>query len=529
MTLAAGFVSFWADSELWAVSATKYLFSGEKFYYFGTKPAFHFLLWVNQIVARALHVFPIDLARFGMILNTIGILIACYLILKRLSDRRHAFVGLAILMSLSFFVKRSGHVRSDTISTHIILWTLVLDLYFPKRYLRLAIVPLLCLALLVTPKAIFLVLASAPFFMEDIKRHRRSALWLAGGAGGLVALCLAIPGTRHWLMDPLLFFIRSFSSHEVGYSYFGLTRFEFVFRLLRENVLFFAAFVGLNIRSIKQIPDAFVRKLRVMTGLLILLVIFYPDRLPFFLTSLLPFFVLEVWSLPIVIEMFRPATDRVRIYRYAVIGICFLLTLNLFLKTVRSHSSQQQRAMVTWLQNRLDQLPPVEVYDPSGILPFQRADNWFLGPGQLKKNRFVMGFIKQNKPEVILYSAKLKFLEPDISHYLHAHYTWDRAGIFVRSIEIKPDKKGYMHTQALRDRLSEQFPRLAGKGGFQWDVELHGPRGLVLRQKLSWEILEKKKTLRAPPGISEVVLQPFRIQMPYSGDLFSEFKYDTNF
>ncbi len=119
LSVTSGFMAFWTDSEMWPVSATKYLFSTRPEYYFGTKPLFHFGLYLVQAFSQILEVHPMDVARAIMVFNSLGIILAVFLIMKHLAGPERAVLAVALLVALPVFIKRGGEVRSDLLGKRL--------------------------------------------------------------------------------------------------------------------------------------------------------------------------------------------------------------------------------------------------------------------------------------------------------------------------------------------------------------------------------------------------------------------------
>lgn len=523
MVLLAGYFSYWTDSEMWPATATKYMFSDRFEYYFGTKPLFHFILFLSQNMAQKLGIHPMDLARGLMIVNTIFLVAVVFLLLRRLAGNAYALTGIAILLSLSTFVKRSGQVRSDIVAANILLWALWLTPKLKPKWRIPVFVGFAVLALLITPKAIFWLLALWPFLpkfsWQNIPRKKIGWGLAAMGAVGL-GICLW-PAFRNFLNNPLTFFFNSFATEEVGYSYFDPVRFQHVMHFLFENIYFLILLIVFNLLSWRR-TTPFQR-----VGLtLALLLLFYPDRLPFMIAALIPFFVLNLFSSPIVIRKIQghPALQT------GIIGLCFLLTLHWTLSVVVSHSNNVQRDIAFWLQDAVEKLniPSVEIYDPVGILPRQNAHYWFLGPGQTEMNQYVLTYIEQHKPELILFTSKVFFLADALIPAIGDHYHNDGSGVFVRSWTLPAPKKR-VKTEVIRSALKTEFPRLAGKEDITWEVRLLTANGAEIKRNLKWTTLESNASLSFPPGINSLQVQPFDIALPFNRSLPSEFSFDVQF
>ncbi len=530
LAAAGGLVSFWTDSEMWPVAATKYFLSDRIEYYFLTKPLFHYLLYLNQIIAQSLSVHPMDTARAFMILNTLGLSFAVILILRRFGSLSNAVLGTLCLFGISFFVKRGGQVRSDIIVAHLLLWLLYLELLGPAKFKGAARWALAVTAVLISPKAILELLCFWPFYRDYLTKRR----FLIGCGLALVGLLvsLALPGLDELWRNPATFFLNSFLFSETGIEYWDQIRFVHVFRLMYENPHFIVALIYSYLfcfpSKFSLVPDTDIEKVRALSISMIVLLAIYPDRLPFFIAGLLPFFVVSIFCTQAFQNIFWSPGNRSKYVAQLVAGMSFILALHWTLKIFGAHSSKYQRLAAEWIQHEINLLPEIEIYDPSGILPTSRANYWFLGPGQVEKNRHVINYILQRKPEVILFSAKLFALEPRLFEQLNGQYSGDGSGIFVRKILIL-EPPLVLLTKILRQDLEREFPRLAKRPDIEWRLHLRDRSGIEVTQSLKWESFEKAKTIQVPPNLERITILPFQINLPYSSNLTEQFRFDAEF
>jgi hypothetical protein len=515
----AGMLTFWSDSELWVAVASKYLFNTSGEYYFGTKPLFHFLTFLNFHLANLLGLHPMDTGRAFMILNFLGVCAAIFKIADRMHGRRVALMSMVVLMSISIFTKRAVELRSDILVTHLFLWWLYFRMFGTKKRALKSFVAVTFAALLITPKAMFWAIAMWPFLLEDIKIKTRLA------AMGVLAAIAAVAAVI--FTDPLAFFLRSFSADEVGFGYFDVVRLQHVFRFVFENAHFIFAFFLFSVMPGKDTSGPHGRRIRQISWTLMLVLLVYPDRLPFMIAALIPFFLLHFFTLPGLIKFMRSESVRAREARTAIIGLCAILSLHWGL-SLRKHSNVRQRFAVDWLNREVKRYDGIQVFDPSGILVNYPAHNWFLGPGQSNKNHGVLVFIDKYKPEVLFYTGKAHFLQPHIDEVLRKSYAGDGAGIFVRRVLI--DSPGrYINTSWLRGILRDEYPRLAGNKKWEWVIFWRDSSGAELRERVDWEVFEKNIRLPLPPGTERVAIQPFEFRFPFNSNLVSLFSFDAGY
>lgn len=415
--------SFWTDSEMWASVVAKYMFQNEMPYSFAIKPLFNLFLWINYQWSAALDVHPMVTGRFLMALNA---LFCAYLVGKILffltKNYALALVGVFLLFGFSTFFKRAANVRSDMLVTTCLLFGVYIHLVYSTSRIKGILSPsfLWISALLVSPKSIF--------FSGALLVYNLSKKILIGGVFVIIILFFFFgkEGLRDYFLNSWLFFIHSFTEKETGLSYFDPIRFMHIVRFFKENIfliLGFAIFVFFN--HTKAVTVKKNKEVSLLAGISVLLLLFYPDRLPFLISSVLPFLILFICL------HFGSAWVKNKTYWIFILS-CSLASLYWSKDMTQHHSNKEQRVVSAWLDQQFMQAPELNIWDPSGILPHSNAHYFFLGPAQHKDNHRNIFNIRDGITDIFLYTSKAYYIEPELSQYLKDKYHNVAGGVFVR-------------------------------------------------------------------------------------------------
>lgn len=523
----AGFQSFWTDSEMWNVVAAKHLFSSLPEYNFTVKPLLDLILYFNFLVSRVLHIHPMLGARGIFAVNQVFTTGLFFLLVHRLVKNYFlSFVYTLVLVSSSFFIKRYGHVRSDLLVTTLLLGLCLLGTSESwkklNRVKRLGIwLGVLILAVTITPKAIL------PFGFWLITFGRRDLYSLVRGRGGRW-LCAGLAAAAIFYvcaqLDSVHFFFTSFGS-ATGPDYLSWNRFQHVTRFIRENSLFIPIWIFSFYCSLRKRGDWNGACFADFASLTLLELLFYPDRLPFFIAALIPFWILPLCAnlhltmaeLPKLRPWLRPAPYLLTLYGLANMGLW-----SQFL--VVSHSSETQQKVIQQFATFAPQFNSLSVYDPVGLIPYSSAFNWFVGPGEIW-NDAAFERIKAQRPEVILFTMRLNLIGKKLTDYLEINYWSDGLGTYILRHPLPPDA-GPLNCQSLRKFISQTW-RESSVGGRQYSVLAHDADGHTRDLVgLTWKELEKCRNIDVPQGFSGFEVLPAHLPNALAQDLTTLFRFD---
>lgn len=533
----AGFQSFWTDSEMWTVVAAKHLFSSLPEYNFAVKPLLDLILYINFQISRAMNIHPMLGARGLFALNqtlTAGLF---FLLAHRLVKNFFlSFVYTTALVSSSFFIKRYGHVRSDLLVTTLLLGLCLLETSATWHKLttikRLGIVlGVLSLAVAITPKAIL------PFAIWLIAFGRKDISSILRGRHGWWLCVVTLAAGIFYVAsqrDSVHFFFASFGS-ATGPGYFSLNRFQHVTRFIQENSLFIPLWIFGLFCSLRKRGDSNGVGFADFANLTLLELLLYPDRLPFFIAALIPFWILPLCAhlhstlaeLPKLKPWLRPAPYLLTLY-----GLTNMWLWGQFL--IANHSSEMQQKVIQQLAAFDDQLNTLSVYDPVGLRPFSSASNWFVGPGE-DWNDATFERIKSQRPEVILFTMRLNLIGKKLTAYLDINYWTDGLGTYILRHPLPPDS-GPLNCLGLKNFILQTWPETAATGRLYSVVaraadghtkELKEPTSPSEQEGgLTWKDMEKCRNLDAPKGFYRFEVLPAHLPNALAQDLTYLFRFD---
>lgn len=464
---------YWADSELWAVSATRDFFAGKADYYFGIKPLFHFLLWGNFQLSQAIGLFPMDLARFIWSVFSLLILVLLDQFLKRKQVSVYLrILSILFLLSLSGWVYRSAEVRSD-ILVSLIAFGAVFLIEPLRRHRVLVLIIAFSLSMLITSKSIVIWICLSPVLIGELQltqiqsQYRKNIFLTFGLVTGLL-LFLA------W--DPLVrsfnFFLFQFSPEQMGFSYFSLYRIYHITGLHFKNphfsiVLALTLVAGLFL-LIRE-PGRMRRRYVVSWLLFVVLFYAYPDPLPFFLASLLPFLVLN--TAMILHPVFDHWSEEKRTLVTVVLAPIFAGFFLFWWGKLYAHDNFEQKALATWAKGNLDK-DHLLVFDPTGFSTTDNTVHWFLGPASTEANEWVFRRLKERAPEVVLFTNKLQYINTLLAPFLSENYLQVAPSVYLKA--LRHDK--VIGCEEVYERLSETFFRNKERGApiLVWGTGEHG-------------------------------------------------------
>lgn len=473
--LSMGFIyvsveEFWTDSEMWAAVVAKYMFQNETYYTYAIKPLFNLLLWANYQWSLHLDLHPMVTGRFLMAFNgLLCVFLSWKIVLYITKNRSAAFVTAFLLLSLSTFVKRGGNVRSDILITSCILAGLYFQLIYSTKKPLLALVAstfFSLLTFLISPKAF---LFSGPLLLYAFSSYfsKRKVIYSLLILSFVMIMVLPLASLnedfKQYFLKSWLFFVHSFTQEEVGFGYFDPLRFVHAFRFLKENSFLAGSFGVFSIWqyfTLKKSRDFRWKwplqkensSVCFLFSTALLIFIFYPDRLPFLIASLLPFFCIFTGNLCASIWQNRKAN-------FILIFICVVHFFYWGHRIVTEHSNKEQRLVADFLDREFSLVPELIVWDPAGILAHSHAQYYFVGPAQNEDNMRTFFSVRDYSMDVFLYTAKGFYVEPELSAFLKTHFYNMGGGVYIKNelhYKLNPSRLKHLEKQiaeGLKDKL----------------------------------------------------------------------------
>ena len=402
-------VTYFANSEIWSASSAKFLFMDDvtmrgAFY----KPLFNFILALNYFVHKTSYETYLG-ARILFVLFAIATLFLQYKIAREaFKCRIWALVPVLVTLSSYLYLSRGYRIRSDILASFITMFYM----YFlvSGRYKKLTqtakniTVIIFTIAIFATtPKSIFLFLAAIVFsyvggFINPYQIYRKSIktkgfLVFVLALVGMVYFIVSSPQRMLFFLEPLMYFIRTFQGVEQGsVEYFSPISFMHFRKALSTNSwLFFVLYFGWVVSLLpslkkKMRPKDWTFAWYPMTFILIVTFVLIPDKYPFYLASMVPFFALAISnSLYLLKKNLVEKYNKKGFQIFAIISLTSVIIV--CVQDVRSlkkfflgNSNQTQILELKKLSKYFHSVEGATIYTGMGLFPKEGDVMVFLGP-----------------------------------------------------------------------------------------------------------------------------------------------------
>lgn len=442
--LPSGFGQFWADSEIWAVTTSRWLLDRPSDFSFGMKPLFHAALYVLSLRHDLSGTNPralaglLDDARAMMVLNSTWLFFVLLVLGRRLTSSwiPGAFAILGLLLS-DFFVGQMWQIRSDLFATPWILLALVfLFESAPRRALACALV-----AFWLTPKSGLVLLAFLPLLhLHGLARFTRNGLMATLGG---VALLLVLQGEA--LLQALGHFWNETRAEQMGMSMLDPIRWRYVAEAGATDPWFWlASAAGLASLPWLSRGHRALASFGIFTALSALILALNPSKLPFLIASFQPFFALAAASALFAGLTMAPMARRRHLL--ATVAVAFLAAttaMGVWSKKDRgrdqtSHGDNRaQRFLLEEWNLYLMDFPRVNAYDGLGLALRPRLSSYFVGPGQLEKNRGLVDHLRDEDYLLIAQTQKVSLVENELRGLFEERYRPSPGGLWRRALRLE--------------------------------------------------------------------------------------------
>jgi hypothetical protein len=528
---------FWADSEAWPVKVASLSGHDRSYYDYSIKPLYMILLSPIVSVSKLLQLYHMYVARFLFALN--GLLIVYLgkrLVSKLTRSETLATSFVVFMLTSSLYLERGFRVRSDHLGTVFVLISLlaVLSHRLRRRNKLIALFVLSLLAAATTPKSLLVLACFAPFFWRALVSNPSQKLafdwllpaWLLLFVVVTFAVFMGQDTFQHlWSYGTGLL-----SSSPGDLPPLSLARFQYVFAFPQKNPVLAVLFV-LNTIAIFYVgfPSERPPLLRAIDfsflGLLLLILVF-PNRLPFFLASLLP--LLLVGSL----SWGRESLQTVRDYcsqRFGKILLATVFAVQLgfaawtSFKIYSQHNNLQQMRFVTEYSSYLSVAKNKKAYDPSGLLPNENLSHLYLGPGQTLENRRIAYRLQKNGFNFLFLGQRVAWISLEFTPDFLDHSKVFPPGLMLVGDKFMGEiKQGVISGDDLRYQIVMNYdteamqPERIYLRNLSKNIEPKQRSKMVLRfgdipveyseKGMTWNQLLRLKEVILPPGSTDVVV-----------------------
>lgn len=453
-------------------------YAGGAFY----KPLFTLFLAFNYLFGET---------SFEMFLNGrwvfagvgIAILLAqgwlAYLLLRNM---KWALISVLLTASSYLFLSRGYRVRSDFLATLCFLLSAGFFIRFlrsgyRKKHPIFLAALFFILAFLSTPKAIFVGAGLltyfvwlekdqlAQFFNSIDKKSLYKSLAGLFAVPAALLLLMSFIYERNLLLffyEPARYFIETFSGHVAGTpEYFSWKSFRFVRDALENNtVLFGLLYLGWLALLLPRFRKKWLGNDRLNGWMLLTLYLFLhffllPDKLPFYLTSLVPFFAIGIsYFLFSVFQKTSFQRSVPLIASVVAIGIGLQSTRGV-LRLLQSNNNFLQRNAWEELYDYFLTFESVKVFTGMGLFAKEGELLTYLGHGESKYISQKADKFKNHLPHFVLRTRKLDYLLPHVEKELDQFYVKLNPGIYVRANQVyrKFNKENALEVQDPKRRV----------------------------------------------------------------------------
>lgn len=429
--------TYFADSEIWSVNLGYNLPDEVQNYWVFSRLLFYSLIFS----ATRLFIDPVNIffaARGLMLLNALAQALLVFHIVDHYFKSRVAnWFSILLLTGNTYYLTQSYRIRSDLLTTTIVLAVLLAFLKIQNSNKRILILLLgMTSALLTTPKAIFILPVLMLIFIWD---HKDAKKWhyVLGLFGTILliftsSLFLRLGVFSDLALDLSHYLQRTLSGNETGISYLSRKSFFYVNKLFGENPWLAIAW-SLPYILIKNQKD--LKWISVHSFLLSLLFL-APEKLPFYICSLIP--LLTCTTVILLNTSLAGAYPKQILSAGVAISSLIIFAAASFkiMTFIHSDSNKEQITAIKSINSYLSENPGVKYYDVIGLSPAHARLRHFAGPNQSATNKLIADIIINEKPDVLLSVAKFDFFGDKIIRLLENDYIHVGNGFYIRSFTL---------------------------------------------------------------------------------------------
>ncbi len=431
-------VVYFADSEIWLLTLSQQTFSRSHLISILYKWSFHALthLFSNHAPTE-LEVYYY--ARRGWLIVALCSQAIVAYSFTLFIDRKKLFLPIFIaIVTFSAFFNQGFRIRGDILSlfTHSLI---MLSLFKLKNrnvrwYHYCWITFLNILLILSTPKSLYFYVAQFAFGMGvyrylEAPRNYFLIVWTTH-IGPVVLLLGSAVATRLLsspvdLFAPIYeatdYYLKSFDEDLFNVKYLSTLDFAHVIKAFAKSyfhALVFTIGVAMYLRtSLSRRAASIMTALNIYFGILLLFVVFHNQKFPFFLgsygTPLIAYtFILSISFFETIFQRFT---------RYIIMALCSAMTMLSVVQysdNLIGNNNLAQTIAVNNFEDYINRHPDLMYYDIIGILPRKTKMFLFIGPGEISRKSLIINELEKIQPELILFTHKFIYLEPDIRYYL---------------------------------------------------------------------------------------------------------------
>lgn len=343
---------------------------------------------------------------------------------------RAGLVCALVLLLHTTFLVQSYRIRADNLSTTFILLALYLVVKNQDKLksLHYGVGACVAAAFFATPKSIYLI-----FGQLLVLRKKLTAKIVVPSLAVVTSLILLVPGQVFESYLEALRYFWQFHKNEsvVGVpAYFSQASFSFLVRSFETNPWFYILYVVSFFWFIKN-KSPQVRTIVLMSAVAFGAAIIHNDKLPFFISSLLPFMAIAISGL--LVNFPRELKHIISIGAIFV----FFVVFGRLSAILEFDSNKHQIQNFSYLDQFLQRYPGAKYFDGVSILRGARPLLYYLGPGQGDKNTQEFMKMMSEEPEFIFASQRLGYAWEDFKKLSLGNYVDFGDSIYGRAVKVE--------------------------------------------------------------------------------------------
>lgn len=402
--------------------------------------------------------------------------------------------ALVLLFSHTTYLNQGFRIRSDFVSAALALWS-VRYFLFSKRPTIAKDFLFFFLPLLATPKAVIYLLSFLVFKpWQRVWDQARTRLIFLGVSGILSVVFLTL------YFDSFLFFERALFQQLGSPDYFSHKAFHHIFKSITMNPLFYALFAyGFYSVANRFKPQTFQKsgwnKYEVFCMLLTFLLLVLPEKVPFFIASLIPFWVL--WMQSFILKWFEDFPPKKIFVGFAVLFFLIFQSLQWTVENFMKNSNRDQVHDFRILADYMVANQIENYFDGVGFFPARDRYRVFAGPNSLESMATAEQILIDTAPDFMVLTPPLHELETKHFRILRDQYILIQGHIHVRAVNF---------TNMTRNEIEKWFQSMEQTGGLD--------RNAIV------EIVTKKNALVV--GVERINLTLAQLLRKYNDIMFSQ-------
>ncbi len=428
------------DSEFWPISLANqwnnWKFQPALIY----KPLFHLsLYWIYAFDLTSVE--HVQVAKAFYTLLGAGSFICFFTIFKKYLSIQKSLLLVLILIFSNLGFSQIGLIRSDFLSFFLALFFF---LHAPKfasdKWLKLGFFTFAFSVLLfaVTPKSIFISVLIFFFSLFQLQKNIRLRFCLVYGwaliLGYLILDQVIFDGKISWSsLNAISFYVKSYYSQSIQ-PFFNRNLIGY---LENDAVLWLALVSGLVGQLIlvtkKKLGSSDYPWVAVGVATLLILLLHKP-ALPFFVGSYWGFLFLGL----------IPILKKIEAKYLTALLVIALAIFSLRISPSYYYPNSIQLQTIQEIESLVKTIPQGHLFDGLGVAPRSPQHLFYVGPDDDQSNSLSLKWVKEKRPEVVVYSARLKLIEPEIGEFLREEYRPIGMGFWLRKDLETTKKMGHL-------------------------------------------------------------------------------------